>query len=98
MFVIEDMRLTSSGNLVSDGFYGGRHQKYSDMIVITPEAKWAYGFETEQAAQERADFYNRRGYNFKVRRRRERQLEIDKKLNRLPWQRQFLHTFLRDSY
>lgn len=69
MFTLEDMRLTSDGRRVSDGFYGGRHTKYRDMIVINPFPKYAYGFTTEEDAQKTADFYNKRGYNFVVRNR-----------------------------
>ena len=98
MFVIEEMRLTDSGRFVSDGFYGGIHEKYHDMIVITPEAKWAHGFETEEAAQEVASMYNKWGHNFIVRNRQKRQAEIDLKLQRLPWQQKMLKTFLGDSY
>lgn len=76
MYVIEDMRLTESGALVSDGFYGGRHEKYYDMILINAFPENAYGFETAEAAKETAVFYNARGYNFIVRNRRQRQKEM----------------------
>ena len=82
MFVIEEMRLVSSGRFVSDGFYAGIHKKYNDVFNVVPEPSLAYGFETEEAAQQMADRYNRRGYNFVVRNRNERQQEIDARRNR----------------
>lgn len=82
MFVIEDMRITDSGKYVSDGFYNGIHMKYRDVILITPEPKFAYGFQTVEEAQKAADHYNKRGYNFVVKNRITRQSEIDIELHR----------------
>lgn len=91
------MRMTRNGVCVSDGFYGGPHKKYRDMIVITPEAKWARTFETEVEANCVADFFNKRGYEFVVRDQEVRQAQIDKTLLRLPWQKKMIETLLHDS-
>lgn len=65
-YVIEDMYMTGSGELVSHGFYAGINPKYSDIFNVVPYAGIAKKFNSAEAAQEVADRLNRVGYNFIV--------------------------------